>query len=148
MCICYAASNSFIDEIAHVITKTDNKSLSTVYLSISLNIGNGHASSFKKKHVKCRPFSDLSSYFLNNTIERALTCRLLSYLRHNSLLEEMEPAYKQVLSTEIAVLHIKSDILNALDNIMLSLSYLIFPLHWNICLDIFIHILQYTLCIW
>jgi len=70
-----------------------------------------------------RPISNLS--VLSKLLERLVCKRLVTYLKDNRLLPDLQSAYRAHHSTEIAVLKVLSDILFALDTGNLALLTLL-----------------------
>ena len=69
-----------------------------------------------------RPISNLS--VISKLLERLIAKQLVSYLKDNNLLPDLQSAYKPHHSTETAVLKVMTDILLALDSgnlVMLTL---------------------------
>ena len=63
---------------------------------------------------KFRPVSNLS--FVSKLIERAVSEQLNKHANKTGNLESFQSAYRENHSTETALLHVKTDLLNALDN--------------------------------
>ena len=61
-----------------------------------------------------RPVSNLS--FVSKLIERAVSAQLNKHADKTGNLEPFQSAYRENHSTETALLHVKTDLINALDN--------------------------------
>ena len=61
-----------------------------------------------------RPVSNLP--FMSNILEKIVANRLLTHMKNNDLHEVMQSAYKQLHSTETALIRVQNDILMHLDN--------------------------------
>ena len=61
-----------------------------------------------------RPVSNLS--FMSKLIERAVVDQLTSHIDEHSLIESFQSAYRKAHSTETALLRVKSDIMQAIDD--------------------------------
>ena len=61
-----------------------------------------------------RPVSNLS--FLSKLIERIVCVQLVNHLDKNGLYEVFQSAYRQLLSTETALLRVQNDMLQAVDS--------------------------------
>ena len=61
-----------------------------------------------------RPVSNLQ--FIGKLIERAVNIQLNEHITTNNLMEPMQSAYRAGHSTETALIKVKADILNAIDN--------------------------------
>ena len=59
-------------------------------------------------------FSNLA--FLGKLMERVVTSQLMDHMERNHLMESFQSAYHQKHSTETALLKVKSDLHNAMDN--------------------------------
>ena len=70
-----------------------------------------------------RPISNLS--FLSKVIEKAVVSQLHDHLNEHSLLPQFQSAYRQLHSTETAMLRVTSDILTAADNRQVTLLCLL-----------------------
>jgi len=74
----------------------------------------------KKKHLDSenlknfRPVSNLP--FMSKVLEKIVAKRLLEHMESNNLHETMQSAYKQLHSTETALIRVQNDILTSLDN--------------------------------
>ena len=60
-----------------------------------------------------RPVANLP--FLSKLMERVVLRQLINYLQSNSLLPEMQSAYRRGHSTETAVLRVHSDLVDAIE---------------------------------
>ncbi len=61
-----------------------------------------------------RPVSNLA--FISKLIEKAVALQLIEHLKLNKLYDKFQSAYRTFYSTETALLRVKNDILNAMDN--------------------------------
>ena len=61
-----------------------------------------------------RPVSNLQ--FIGKLIERAVSNQLQEHITSNNLMEPMQSAYRAGHSTEMALIKVKADLLNAIDN--------------------------------
>ena len=61
-----------------------------------------------------RPVSNLQ--FIGKLIERAVNNQLQEHIASNNLMEPMQSAYRAGHSTEMALIKVKADLLNAIDN--------------------------------
>lgn len=61
-----------------------------------------------------RPVSNL--VFVSKVMEKAVAVRIFAHLRFNNLLEIFQSAYKELHSTETALLRVQNDVLRAIDN--------------------------------
>ena len=61
-----------------------------------------------------RPVSNLS--FISKLVERVVCVQLVEHLKTNNLYEIFQSAYRQLHSTETALLRVQNDILQAVDN--------------------------------
>ncbi len=61
-----------------------------------------------------RPVSNLA--FISKIIEKAVAAQLIEHLKGNKLYDKFQSAYRTFFSTETALLRVKNDILNAMDN--------------------------------
>ena len=69
-----------------------------------------------------RPISNLS--FTSKLLERAVHAQLLIYLNENELLPSVQSAYRQLFSTETAVLKVVTDVLMAMDRGQITLLFM------------------------
>ena len=61
-----------------------------------------------------RPVSNLS--FISKLVERVVCVQLVKHLKTNNLYEIFQSAYRQLHSTETALLRVQNDLLQAVDN--------------------------------
>ena len=61
-----------------------------------------------------RPVSNLS--FISKLVECIVCVQLVEHLKTNNLYEIFQPAYRQLHSTETALLRVQNDLLQAIDN--------------------------------
>ena len=61
-----------------------------------------------------RPVSNLA--FISKLIEKAVALQLIEHLKFNNLYDKFQSAYRTFHSTETALLRVKNDVLNAMDN--------------------------------
>ena len=107
------------DELIPVLTLIINASLSTAEFSDELKKA-FVTPLIKKAILDCeilknyRPVSNLS--FLSKLIERIVCVQLIDHLKNNNLYEVFQSAYRQLHSTETALLRVHNDLLNAVDS--------------------------------
>ncbi len=70
-----------------------------------------------------RPVSNLA--FISKLIEKAVAFQLIDHLKRNNLYDKFQSAYRQFHSTETALLRVKNDVLNAMDNQSITLMLLL-----------------------
>ncbi len=70
-----------------------------------------------------RPVSNLA--FISKLIEKAVAFQLIDHLKRNNLYDKFQSAYRQFHSTETALLRVKNDVLNAMDNQNITLMLLL-----------------------
>ena len=106
------------DQLAPVLTLITNTSLSCVEFSDELK--QAFVTPLLKKAIldseilkNYRPVSNLS--FLSKLIERIVCVKLVDHLKANKLYEVFQSAYRQLHSTESALLRVQNDILQAID---------------------------------
>ncbi len=101
--------------------------LITQIINLSLQLGD-MPTSFKKAIINpllkklglelikknYRPVSNLA--FISKLIEKAVASQLIEHLKLNKLYDKFQSAYRTFYSTETALLKVKNDILNAMDN--------------------------------
>jgi hypothetical protein len=111
-------SDHFLPELLPIITDIVNSSLESGDFPDSLKIA--MVKPLLKKlsldpeiFKNFRPISNLS--FLSKIIERIAAKRLFDHMTENGLHDIMQSAYKPCHSTETALLHVKNDILSAID---------------------------------
>ena len=107
-----------VEELLPTITKIVNASLSSCTLPDSMKEALvtpllKKASLDPEVLKNYRSVSNLS--FVSQIIEKVVATRLNEHLSRNNLMEDMQYAYRQFHSTETALLHVKNDILIALD---------------------------------
>ena len=61
-----------------------------------------------------RPVSNLA--FISKLIKKAVASQLIEHLKLNNLYDKFQSAYRMFYNTETALLRVKSDILNTMDN--------------------------------
>ena len=133
------------DQLIPVLTLIINASLSTAEFSDELKKA-FVTPLIKKAILDCeilknyRPVSNLS--FLSKLIERIVCVQLIDHLKNNDLYEVFQSAYRQLHSTETALLRVQSDLLNAVDShggailVLLDLSAAFDTIDHDILLDI------------
>ena len=133
------------DQLLPVLTLIINTSLSTADFSDELKKA-FVTPLIKKAILDCeilknyRPVSNLS--FLSKLIERIVCVQLIDHLKHNNLYEVFQSAYRQLHSTETALLRVQNDLLQAVDShggailVLLDLSAAFDTIDHNILLDI------------
>ncbi len=70
-----------------------------------------------------RPVSNLA--FISKLIEKAVAFQLIDHLKLNNLYDKFQSAYRQFHSTETALVRVKNDVLNAMDNQSITLMLLL-----------------------
>ena len=107
------------DQLIPVLTLIINTSLSTAEFSDELKKA-FVTPLIKKATLDCeilknyRPVSNLS--FLSKLIERIVCVQLVDHLKRNDLYEIFQSAYRQLHSTETALLRVQNDLLQAVDS--------------------------------
>ena len=107
------------DQLAPVLTTIVNASLSCAEFPTELKKA-FLTPLIKKIILDCeifknyRPVSNLS--FLSKLVERVVCVQLVEHLKTNNLYEIFQSAYRQLHSTETALLRVQNDLLQAVDN--------------------------------
>ena len=122
-----------LDQVAPVLTVIVNTSLSCADFTPELK--RAFATPLIKKLIldceifkNYRPVSNLS--FVSKLIERIVCVQLVDHLKENDLYEIFQSAYRQLHSTETALLRVQNDILQVVDSkggAILVLLYLSAP---------------------
>ena len=108
-----------LDQVAPVLTVIVNTSLSCAdftpelkraFVTPLINKLILHCEIFKNY----RPVSNLS--FVSKLIERIICVQLVDHLKENDLYEIFQSAYRQLHSTETALLRVQNDIIQAVDS--------------------------------
>ena len=108
-----------LDQVAPVLTVIVNTSLSCADFTPELKRA-FVTPLIKKLILDCeifknyRPVSNLS--FVSKLIERIICVQLVDHLKENGLYEIFQSAYRQLHSTETALLRVQNDILQAVDS--------------------------------
>ena len=106
------------DELTPILTLIVNTSLECADFSVELKRA-FISPLLKKAALDCeilknfRPVSNLS--FLSKLIERIVCVQLIDHLKANNLYEIFQSAYRQLHSTETALLRVQNDLLQAVD---------------------------------
>ncbi len=107
-----------VDELLPLITQIINVSLQLGDMPLSLKraIINPLLKKLGLELIKknYRPVSNLA--FISKLIEKAVAMQLIEHLRINKLYDKFQSAYRTFYSTETALLRVKTDILNTMDN--------------------------------
>ena len=107
------------DQLAPVLTTIVNASLSCAEFPTELKKA-FLTPLIKKIILDCeifknyRPVSNLS--FISKLVERVVCVQLVEHLKSNNLYEIFQSAYRQLHSTETALLRVQNDLLQAVDN--------------------------------
>ncbi len=107
-----------IDDLLPLITQIINLSLQLGDMPLSLKkaIINPLLKKLGLELIKknYRPVSNLA--FISKLIEKAVASQLIEHLKLNKLYDKFQSAYRTFYSTETALLRVKNDILNTMDN--------------------------------
>ncbi len=116
-----------IDDVLPLITQIINLSLRLGDMPLSLKkaiikpLLKKLGLELEKKNY--RPVSNLA--FISKLIEKAVAFQLIDHLKRNNLYDIFQSAYRQFHSTETALLRVKNDVLNAMDNQNITLMLLL-----------------------
>ncbi len=116
-----------IDDVLPLITQIINLSLGLGDMPLSLKkaiikpLLKKLGLELEKKNY--RPVSNLA--YISKLIEKAVAFQLIDHLKRNNLYDKFQSAYRQFHSTETALLRVKNDVLNAMDNQNITLMLLL-----------------------
>jgi len=87
--------------------------------AVSVRDGTSRLNGFRFDSIRYRPISNLP--YISKLVERAIERRFISHASEFNLFPPKQSAYRQLHSTETAVMSVQSDIVRAIDNTELSL---------------------------